>query len=134
LFWQIGSAPYLGGGFGHFYNYAPTKIEYAIDRFSMEVKRELDVLDRRLADNAYLAGDEYSIADIAIWPWYGALALGHLYAAGEFLQVHTYENVQRWANEIDNRPAVKRGRRVNRNWGEPEEQLPERHAASDFNG
>jgi GST-like protein len=134
LFWQMGSAPYLGGGFGHFYNYAPTKIEYAIDRFSMEVKRELDVLDRRLADNAYLAGDEYSIADIATWPWYGALVLGHLYDAGEFLQVHTYENVQRWANEIDNRPAVKRGRRVNRNWGEPEEQLPERHAASDFNG
>jgi GST-like protein len=133
LFWQMGSAPYLGGGFGHFYNYAPTKIEYAIDRFSMEVKRQLDVLDRQLADNAYLAGDEYSIADMATWPWFGALALGRLYDAGEFLQVHTYENVQRWATEIDSRPAVKRGRMVNRNWGKPEEQLPERHAASDFN-
>jgi GST-like protein len=132
LFWQMGSAPYLGGGFGHFYNYAPSKIEYAIDRFSMEVKRQLDVLDRRLADNAYLAGDEYSIADMANWPWYGALALGRAYDAGEFLQVHTYEHVQRWANEIDDRPAVKRGRMVNRNWGEPEEQLKERHDASDF--
>jgi GST-like protein len=134
LFWQMGSGPYLGGGFGHFYAYSPSKIEYAIDRYSMEVKRELDVLDRRLADNTYLAGDEYSIADIATWPWYGALALGRLYDAGEFLQVHTYEHVQRWANEIDNRPAVKRGRRVNRNWGKAEEQLPERHAASDFDG
>jgi GST-like protein len=104
----------------------------AIDRFSMEVKRELDVLDRRQADNAYLTGDEYSIADMATWPWYGALALGRLYDAGEFLQVQTYKHVQRWANDIDNRPAVKRGRRVNRNRGEPEEQLPERHAASDF--
>ena len=132
LFWQMGSAPYLGGGFGHFYNYAPSKIEYAIDRFSMEVKRQLDVLDRRLADNAYLAGDEYSIADMANWPWYGALALGTLYDAGEFLQVNTYANVQRWAHEINNRPAVKRGRMVNRNWGEPEEQLPEQHPASDF--
>lgn len=134
LFWQMGSAPYLGGGFGHFYAYAPTKIEYAIDRYSMEVKRELDVLDHRLADNAYLAGDEYSIADMATWPWYGSLALGKLYDAGEFLQVHTYENVQRWAKEIDKRPAVKRGGRVNRNWGKPEEQLPERHDASDFDG
>jgi GST-like protein len=134
LFWQMGSGPYLGGGFGHFYAYSPSKIEYAIDRYSMEVKRELDVLDRRLADNTYLAGDEYSIADIATWPWYGALALGRLYDAGEFLQVDTYEHVQRWANEIDNRPAVKRGRRVNRNWGKAEEQLPERHAASDFDG
>jgi len=132
LFWQMGSAPYLGGGFGHFYNYAPSKIEYPIDRYSMEVKRQLDVLDRRLADNAYLAGDEYSIADMANWSWYGALALGRLYDAGEFLQVDTYANVQRWAKEINNRPAVKRGRMVNRNWGEPEEQLPERHAASDF--
>jgi GST-like protein len=132
LFWQMGSAPYLGGGFGHFYNYAPSKIEYAIDRFSMEVKRELDVLDRQLADNAYLAGDDYSIADIATWPWYGALALGRMYDAGEFLQVQTYEHVQRWAKDIDSRPAVKRGRRVNRNWSKPEEQLPERHAASDF--
>lgn len=132
LFWQMGSAPFLGGGFGHFYAYAPTKIEYAIDRFAMEVKRELDVLDRRLADNTYLAGDEYSIADIASWAWYGALALGRLYDAGEFLQVQTYENVQRWANEIENRPAVKRGRLVNRTWGKPEEQLHERHDASDF--
>lgn len=132
LFWQIGSAPYLGGGFGHFYAYAPTKIEYAIDRFAMEVKRELDVLDHRLADNAYLAGDEYSIADIATWPWYGALALGKLYEAGEFLQVQTYQNVQRWAKEIDSRPAVTRGRRVNRIWGDPEKQLRERHDASDF--
>jgi GST-like protein len=134
LFWQMGSGPYLGGGFGHFYAYAPDKFEYAIDRYSMEVKRELDVLDRRLADNTYLAGDEYSIADIATWPWYGALALGRLYDAGEFLQVDTYEHVQRWANEIDNRPAIKRGRRVNRNWGKAEEQVPERHDASDFDG
>ncbi len=132
LFWQMGSAPFLGGGFGHFYNYAPTKIEYAIDRYTMEVKRELDVLDRRLADNAWLAGDDYSIADIATWPWYGALALGRLYDAGEFLQVQSYENVQRWAQAIDNRPAVKRGRMVNRQWGKPEELLSERHAASDF--
>ena len=132
LFWQMGSAPYLGGGFGHFYNYAPSKFEYAIDRFSMEVKRELDVLDQRLAANAYLAGDDYSIADIATWPWYGALVLGRLYDAGEFLQVHTYEHVQRWANEIGNRPTVKRGRTVNRNWGEVEDQLAERHNASDF--
>jgi GST-like protein len=132
LFWQMGSAPYLGGGFGHFYSYAPTKIEYAIDRFAMEAKRQLDVLDRRLANNAYLAGDEYSIADIAVWPWYGALALGRVYDAGEFLQVQTYENLQRWANAIDSRPAVKRGRMVNRTWGEPQEQLRERHDASDF--
>lgn len=132
LFWQMGSAPYLGGGLGHFYAYAPTRIEYAIDRFAMEVKRQLDVLDRRLANNAYLAGNEYSIADIATWPWYGALALGRAYDAGEFLQVHTYENVQRWAKEIDRRPAVIRGRMVNRVWGEPEEQLRERHDASDF--
>jgi GST-like protein len=132
LFWQMGSAPYLGGGFGHFYSYAPTKIEYAIDRFAMEAKRQLDVLDRRLANNAYLAGDEYSIADIAVWPWYGALALGRVYDAGEFLQVQTYENVQRWAKAIDSRPAVKRGRMVNRTWGEPQEQLRERHDASDF--
>lgn len=132
LFWQMGSAPYLGGGFGHFYAYAPSKIEYAIDRFTMEVKRELDVLDRRLADNVYLAGDEYSIADIAVWPWYGALVLGELYGAGEFLQVHRYENVQRWAKQIASRPAVQRGRMVNRTWGEPQEQLHERHNASDF--
>lgn len=132
LFWQMGSAPYLGGGFGHFYAYAPSKIEYAIDRFAMEVKRELDVLDRRLADNQYLAGSEYSIADIATWPWYGALAKGLLYDAGEFLQVHTYVNVNRWADEIAERPAAKRGRMVNRVWGDPKDQLPERHDASDF--
>ncbi len=132
LFWQMGSAPYLGGGFGHFYAYAPEKIEYAIDRFAMEVKRELDVLDRRLADNQFLAGNEYTIADIATWPWYGALAMGRLYDAGGFLQVQTYENVRRWAQEIEKRPAVQRGRMVNRAWGEPEKQLLERHDASDF--
>src|SRR5882724_8069309 len=132
LFWQMGSAPYLGGGFGHFYAYAPTKIEYAIDRFAMEVKRQLDVLDRRLADNAYLAGDDYSIADIAIWPWYGGLAKGLLYGAGEFLAVQEYKNVQRWTNAIAQRPAVQRGRMVNRTWGELSSQLHERHDASDF--
>ena len=132
LFWQVGSAPYLGGGFGHFYAYAPTKIEYAIDRFAMEVKRQLDVLDRRLAQTPYLAGDEYSIADIATWPWYGVLTEGRSYDAGEFLQVQAYTHVRRWAEEIGHRPAVQRGRRVNRTWGEPHEQLPERHAASDF--
>jgi GST-like protein len=132
LFWQMGSAPYLGGGFGHFYAYAPTKIEYAIDRFAMEVKRQLDVLDRRLADNEYVAGDGYSIADIAIWPWYGGLAKGVLYGAGEFLGVQEYKNVQRWADAIAARPAVRRGRMVNRTWGEPSSQLHERHDASDF--
>lgn len=132
LFWQMGSAPYLGGGFGHFYNYAPTKIEYAIDRFTMEAKRQLDVLDRRLAEARYLAGDEYTIADIANWAWYGQVALGRAYDAAEFLQVQTYEHVQRWASEIDARPAVKRGRMVNRTFGEPHEQLHERHDASDF--
>ncbi|SDL37901.1 GST-like protein [Modicisalibacter muralis] len=132
LFWQMGSAPYLGGGFGHFYAYAPEKMEYPIDRFTMETKRQLDVLDRRLAETRYLAGDEYTIADIANWAWYGQLALGRLYDAAEFLQVQTYENVQRWANEIDARPAVKRGRMVNRTFGEPHEQLHERHDASDF--
>jgi GSH-dependent disulfide-bond oxidoreductase len=132
LFWQMGSAPYLGGGFGHFYAYAPTKIEYAIDRFSMEIKRQLDVLDRRLAESEYLAGPEYTIADIATWPWYGALAKGLLYSAGEFLQVQTYLNVQRWANAIAARPAVQRGRKVNRIIGEPADQLHERHEASDF--
>lgn len=132
LFWQMGSAPYLGGGFGHFYAYAPSKFEYPIDRFAMEVKRQLDVLDRQLANNRYIAGDQYSIADIAIWPWYGLLALGGIYDAGEFLQVQSYENVQRWAKETASRPAVKRGRMVNRTWGEPHEQLRERHAASDF--
>ena len=132
LFWQMGSAPYLGGGFGHFYAYAPTKIEYAIDRFAMEVKRQLDVLDRRLAESPYLAGDDYTIADIAVWPWYGALAKGLLYEGGEFLQVQQYTNVQRWTNQIAERPAVKRGRMVNRTWGEPSSQLAERHEASDF--
>ncbi|WP_110643385.1 glutathione-dependent disulfide-bond oxidoreductase [Salinicola sp. CPA57] len=132
LFWQMGSAPYLGGGFGHFYAYAPEKIEYAIDRFTMEAKRQLDVLDRRLAESRYLAGDEYTIADIATWSWYGQLALGRLYDAAEFLDVESYENVQRWAKEIDARPAVQRGRMVNRTFGEPESQLHERHEASDF--
>jgi GSH-dependent disulfide-bond oxidoreductase len=132
LFWQMGSAPYLGGGFGHFYAYAPTKIEYAIDRFAMEVKRQLDVLDRRLGESAFLAGDDYSIADIAVWPWYGSLAQGVLYEGGEFLQVQDYRNVQRWTQQIAARPAVKRGRIVNRTWGEPSSQLHERHEASDF--
>lgn len=134
LFWQMGSAPYLGGGFGHFYHYAPKKIKYAVDRFAMESKRQLDVLDRHLADHRYMAGEEYSIADIAIWPWYGLLALGKIYEAGEFLDVGTYKNVQRWTQEIGNREAVKRGRMVNRTSGEPEEQLRERHDASDFDG
>jgi len=132
LFWQMGSAPYLGGGFGHFYAYAPTPIEYAIDRYAMEVKRQLDVLDRRLADSPYLAGEAYTIADIAVWPWYGALAKGLLYEAGEFLQVQDYAHVQRWADAIAARPAVQRGRRVNRTWGQPASQLPERHDARDF--
>ncbi|MDN4502839.1 glutathione-dependent disulfide-bond oxidoreductase [Alteromonadaceae bacterium BrNp21-10] len=132
LFWQMGSAPFLGGGFGHFYQYAPAKYQYPIDRYAMEVKRQLDVLDQQLAKNQYISGDEYSIADIAIWPWYGALVLNRVYEAAEFLQVHEYKNVLRWANEIDKRPAVKRGRMVNRSWGEPHEQLPERHAAADF--
>jgi GST-like protein len=132
LFWQMGAAPYLGGGFGHFYAYAPTKIEYAIDRFAMEVKRQLDLLDRRLADSEYLAGKDYTIADIAVWPWYGSLVKGLLYGAGEFLAVEAYKNVQRWTGTIAKRPAVKRGRMVNRTWGEPASQLHERHDASDF--
>ncbi|MEO0369198.1 MAG: glutathione-dependent disulfide-bond oxidoreductase, partial [Pseudomonadota bacterium] len=132
LFWQMGSGPFLGGGFGHFYAYAPEKIEYAIDRFAMEVKRQLDVLDKHLADNEYMAGDEYSIADIAIWPWYGALVRGLLYEAGEFLDVESYTNVQRWMKQIMARPAVQRGIKVNRVWGEKSQQLPERHDASDF--
>jgi GST-like protein len=132
LFWQMGSAPFLGGGFGHFYAYAPTKIEYAIDRYTMEVKRQLDVLDRRLAESAYVAGDAYTIADMAIWPWYGVLVMGQLYDAGEFLQVQTYANVQRWAEQIAQRPAVQRGRRVNRTWGDASSQLHERHDAGDF--
>ncbi len=132
LFWQMGSAPYLGGGFGHFYAYAPTKIEYAIDRFAMEVKRQLDVLDRRLADREWLAADRYTIADIAVWPWYGGLAKGLLYEAGEFLDVAAYANVQRWADTIAARPAVQRGRMVNRTFGDPASQLHERHDAGDF--
>ena len=132
LFWQMGSAPYLGGGFGHFYAYAPSKMEYPIDRFSMEVKRQLDVLDKRLADHEYLAGADYTIADIAVWPWYGGLVKGVLYDAAEFLQVKDYTNVLRWADAIGDRPAAKRGRMVNRSFGEPESQLHERHDADDF--
>jgi len=132
LFWQMGSAPYLGGGFGHFYAYAPTKIEYAINRFAMEVKRQLDVLDRRLADNEFLAGSEYTIADIAVWPWYGGMAKGLLYNGGEFLSVQDYKNLQRWTDTIAKRPAVKRGRIVNRVSGDPASQLHERHDAGDF--
>ena len=131
LFWQMGSAPYLGGGFGHFYSYAPLKIEYCINRFAMEVKRQLDVLDRHLADHEYMA-DEYSIADIAIWPWYGTLMFNNLYNASEFLDTASYQHVNRWANSIAERPAVQRGRRVNKVWGPEEEQLAERHSASDF--
>lgn len=132
LFWQMGSAPYLGGGFGHFYAYAPTKIEYAINRFAMEAKRQLDVLDRHLAAHEFMAGDEYSIADIAIWPWYGGLVRGEVYGAAEFLDAQTYVHVNRWANAIAERPAVKRGRMVNRTSGNPAGQLRERHNASDF--
>jgi GST-like protein len=132
LMWQMGSAPYLGGGFGHFFAYAPTKIEYAIDRFAMEVKRELDVLNQRLANNRFVGGDDYTIADMAIWPWYGSLAKGERYDSGEFLQVHEYTHVIRWADEIEARPAVQRGRMVNRVMGPLETQLHERHDASDF--
>ncbi|MGB3308293.1 MAG: glutathione-dependent disulfide-bond oxidoreductase [Nodosilinea sp.] len=132
LFWQMGSAPYLGGGFGHFYNYAPVKIEYAIDRFTMETKRQLDVLDRQLADRPYIGGEAYTIADIAIWPWYGELVLNHLYNAAEFIDASSYTHLVRWAENIAARPAVQRGRIVNRTWGPPAEQLHERHAASDF--
>jgi GST-like protein len=132
LFWQMASTPYLGGGFGHFYAYAPTKIEYAIDRFAMETKRQLDVLDRQLAGNRFISGADYTVADMAIWPWYGALADGLLYGGGEFLDVQSYTNVIRWSAEIGARPAVKRGRIVNVRWGKPEEQLIERHDASDF--
>jgi GST-like protein len=132
LFWQMGSAPYLGGGFGHFYAYAPLKIEYAIDRFAMEVKRQLDVLDRRLGQTEYLAGSDYTIADMAVWPWYGGLAQGRIYEAGEFLQVQEYANVQRWTAAIAARPAVQRGRKVNCAWGELSDQLHERHDAGDF--
>ncbi|MCF1489305.1 glutathione-dependent disulfide-bond oxidoreductase [Pseudomonas sp. AA27] len=132
LFWQMGSAPYLGGGFGHFYVYAPEKFEYAINRFTMEAKRQLDVLDRRLGESAYLGGPEYSIADIAVWPWYGQLVRGNLYGAAEFLAVHEYPNVQRWAETIAQRPAVQRGTRVNRTWGEEASQVAERHSAADL--
>jgi len=134
LFWQMGSAPYLGGGFGHFYAYAPYKMKYPIDRFAMEAKRQLDVLDQRLAQSTYLAGPDYTIADIAVFPWYGALVKGFLYGAAEFLSVHEYKNVLRWADAILERPAVKRGRIVNRTWGEPSEQLLERHDSSNFDG
>ena len=133
LFWQMGSAPYLGGGFGHFYAYAPEKFEYPINRYAMEVKRQMDVLDRHLADCQYICGDEYSIADIAVWPWYGNLVLNRVYGAAEFLDTASYIHLNRWTNEIRQRPAVQRGRMVNRSWGEPEEQLRERHDASDFN-
>jgi GSH-dependent disulfide-bond oxidoreductase len=132
LFWQMGSAPFLGGGFGHFYAYAPAKFEYPINRYAMEVKRQLDVLDRHLAEHHFLAGDQYTIADMAVWPWYGTLVKGQLYEAGEFLSVHEYQHVLRWTDEIAQRPAVQRGRKVNRAWGEPSSQLHERHEASDF--
>lgn len=132
LFWQMGSAPYLGGGFGHFYAYAPEKFEYPINRFTMEVKRQLDVLDRHLADHQYMCGDDYTIADMAIWAWYGQLCLSRLYSAGEFLDVDSYRHVKAWAEKIDSRPAVQRGRMVNRTFGDPEMQLHERHDASDF--
>lgn len=134
LFWQMGSSPILGGGFGHFYAYAPEKFEYPINRYAMEVKRQLDVLDRRLADNQFIAGEEYTIADMAIWPWYGALVTNKVYEAAEFLETHTYTHVLRWTNEIASRPAVKRGRMVNRTWGDPDEQVQERHSANDFDG
>lgn len=134
LFWQMGSAPMLGGGFGHFYAYAPEKYEYPINRYAMEVKRQLDVLDRQLAKNQFISGDEYTIADMAIWPWYGALVTNKVYEAAEFLEAHTYTHVLRWTNEIAPRPAVVRGRMVNRGWGDANEQVPERHSASDFDG
>ncbi|WP_090469720.1 glutathione-dependent disulfide-bond oxidoreductase [Pseudomonas mohnii] len=133
LFWQMGAAPYLGGGFGHFYAYAPEKFEYPINRFAMEAKRQLDVLDRRLAQSPYLAGDRYTIADIAVWPWYGQLVRDNVYSAAEFLSAHEYTHVQRWAEEIANRPAVIRGQRVNRTWGDEASQVPERHQAEDLN-
>lgn len=132
LFWQMGSAPLLGGGFGHFYAYAPEKFEYPINRYTMEVKRQLDVLNRQLADNRYVAGDQYSIADMAIWPWYGGVATNQVYEAAEFLEAHSYTHVLRWAEEVGQRPAVQRGRKVNRTWGELDEQVPERHSSEDF--
>ena len=133
LFWQMASAPILGGGFGHFYAYAPEKYEYPINRYTMEIKRQLDVLDRQLAEHEYIAGDQYTIADMAIWPWYGALVTNQVYEAAEFIEAHTYKNVLRWAEQIAKRPAVQRGRIVNKTWGEPDKQLRERHDASDFN-
>jgi GST-like protein len=132
LFWQMGSAPLLGGGFGHFYAYAPEKYEYPINRYTMEIKRQLDVLDRQLAENTYIAGDEYTIADMAIWPWYGALVTNQVYDAAEFIEAHKYKNVLRWAELIAKRPAVQRGRIVNKTWGDLNKQLHERHDASDF--
>lgn len=132
LFWQMGSAPYVGGGFGHFYAYAPEKFEYPINRFAMETKRQLDVLDKRLADNEFIAGSEYTIADMAIWPWYGSLVLGRVYDAAEFLAVHEYTNLLRWSKQLDERPAIARGKRVNKVWGEESEQLAERHSSEDF--
>jgi GST-like protein len=132
LFWQMGSGPFLGGGFGHFYAYAPEKYEYPINRFAMEVKRQMDVLNKRLAEHEYIAGSDYTIADMAIWPWYGALAKGQIYEAGEFLQVQDYTHVVRWTDQIAKRPAVQRGRKVNRTFGDPASQLHERHDASDF--
>ncbi|QHJ12976.1 Disulfide-bond oxidoreductase YghU [Paraglaciecola mesophila] len=134
LFWQMGSAPFLGGGFGHFYAYAPEKYQYPIDRYAMEVKRQLDVLDKQLAKNKFIAGDQYTIADMAIWPWYGSLVRNVVYEAAEFLQTHEYTHLVRWANDIAERPAVKRGVMVNRTWGEPEQQVLERHSAADFSG
>nr|MBP6737332.1 glutathione S-transferase C-terminal domain-containing protein [Paracoccaceae bacterium] len=134
LMWQMGSAPFVGGGFGHFYAYAPEKFEYAINRYAMETKRQLDVLDRRLAEVPFVAGEAYSIADMAIWPWYGGMVLGRSYNAAEFLDVTSYKNVLAWAEKIDARPAVKRGRMVNKSWGEDNEKLPERHSAADFAG
>ncbi|WP_283789426.1 glutathione-dependent disulfide-bond oxidoreductase [Bermanella sp. WJH001] len=132
LFWQMGSAPILGGGFGHFYAYAPEKFQYPIDRYTMEIKRQLDVLDRQLANNPFIAGDEYTIADMAIWPWYGALVMNKVYDAAQFIEAHTYKHVLRWAHELEQRPAIQRGHKVNRTWGELHEQLHERHDASDF--
>ena len=132
LFWQMGSAPFVGGGFGHFYAYAPEKLEYPINRYAMETKRQLDVLDRLLATRRHIAGDDYTVADIAIWPWYGQMAQGLLYGAGEFLQVEQYTHLRRWADEVGARPAVQRGRRVNRTFGDPADQCPERHDAADL--
>jgi GST-like protein len=132
LFWQMGATPMLGGGFGHFYAYAPEKYQYPIDRYTMEIKRQLDVLDKQLTNHQFIAGDEYTIADMAIWPWYGALVKNEVYEAAEFIEAHTYKNVIRWTDEIAQRPAVKRGRIVNKSWGQPEQQLMERHSAADF--